>query len=122
MKLLSTLLAAIALSATVRAEDPAPATEKPAEKPAGGEKGKPNPEAAFKKMDKDGDGNLTLEEFKANPRAQKDPAKAEARYKKIDKDSDGKVTLDEFKAGMQPPAGGGKGKGKGKEGGEKKPQ
>jgi len=58
---------------------------------------RPSPEESFKKLDKDNDGSLTLEEYKANPR-QKDPAKAEASYKKMDADSNGKVTLDEYKA------------------------
>lgn len=68
-------------------------------KPAKGE-GKPkmNPEEAFKKLDKDADGSVSLEEFKASPKGQKDPAKAEESFKKKDKDSNGKLTLEEFKA------------------------
>ena len=70
-----------------------------AKKPEG-EKGKPkaNPEEAFKKLDKDADGSVSLEEFKASPRGQKEPAKAEEYFKKKDKDSNGKLTLEEFKA------------------------
>ncbi len=64
---------------------------------AGGDK-RPNPEEAFKKLDTNTDGTLSLDEFKASPRGKKDPAKAEEAFKKMDKDSDGKVTLDEFKA------------------------
>ena len=71
---------------------------------AGGPEGAPlkrerqNPEEAFKKLDTNGDGSLSLDEFKAGPRGLKDPAKAEEIFKKMDKDSDGKVTLEEFKA------------------------
>lgn len=60
----------------------------------------PTPEAMFKKLDANSDGSLTLEEFKASPKAQKDPAKAEEKYKKMDKNSDGSVTLEEFKAAV----------------------
>ncbi len=64
----------------------------------GGDKAPPTPEEAFKKLDKDSDGSVTLDEFKASGHGKKDPAKAEEIYKKIDKDSNGKVTLEEFKA------------------------
>lgn len=64
-------------------------------KPAKGDR--PNPEEAFKKLDANADGSVSLDEFKAGPRGKKDPAKAEEAYKKLDKDSDGKLTLDEFK-------------------------
>ena len=72
------------------------ADEAKPKKPGKGER--PNPEEAFKKLDTNSDGSLSLDEFKASPRGKKDPAKAEEIYKKIDKDSDGKVTLEEFKA------------------------
>ena len=54
-----------------------------------------DPEAAFKKLDKDNDGKLSLDEFKANA---KDPAKAEQQFKKLDTNGDGSLSLDEFKA------------------------
>jgi Ca2+-binding EF-hand superfamily protein len=90
--------AALALSlsltgAAYAADPPKPEPPKPEEK-------KPvDPEEAFKKMDKDKDGKLTLEEFKGK-RTGEMATKAEARFKKMDKDSDGKVTLEEFKAGQ----------------------
>jgi hypothetical protein len=69
------------------------------DKPAGQDKPqRGNPEESFKKLDKNSDGALTLDEYKASPRAQKDTAKAEASYKKMDKNSDDKVTLEEYKA------------------------
>lgn len=78
--------------------------------PAGGPKHqRPNPEEIFKKLDTNKDGAVSLDEFKAGPRAQKDPAKAEEIYKKIDANSDGKVTLEEFKAHRPPHRGGGQG-------------
>lgn len=62
------------------------------------DKPKPSPEERFKKLDKDSDGSLTLEEFKGKAEGEK-ATKAEDRFKKLDKDSDGKLTLEEFKAG-----------------------
>ena len=65
----------------------------------------PNPEEMFKKLDTNSDGSISLEEFKASPKAQKDPAKAEERFKKMDADSNGSVSLEEFKAAGPPPGG-----------------
>jgi hypothetical protein len=90
-----------------QATDNAPSVAPAAATPTPGAKPKMDPEAAFKKLDKDGDGSVSLEEFKGSARAKKDPAKAEEFFKKKDKDSDGKLTLEEFKA-----QGGGKKKAK----------
>lgn len=84
MKFLITAMTALALCFAANAAD-----EKKADKP------KYDPEAAFKKMDANGDGCLSLDEFKAKA---KDATKAEATFKAKDKDGDGKLTLDEFKA------------------------
>ncbi len=59
---------------------------------------KATPEAAFKKLDKDGDGFVSKEEYLASPAAMKDAAKAEAHFKKLDTNSDGKLSLEEFSA------------------------
>ncbi len=68
------------------------------------EKPRATPEEQFKKLDKDGDGFLTLEEFCApyKKKIESDSAlkeKVEKRFKSMDKDGDGKVSLEEFKAG-----------------------
>lgn len=68
---------------------------------ADGEKKKPDPERIFKKKDADGDGALTLEEFKTGL-PEKALTRADARFKKLDTSGDGKLSLDEFKAGMKP--------------------
>ena len=99
MKKLSTLIAALAVGTTAfAADEPKPAA--PAA-PAAEAGAKPHrtPEEAFKALDTDNSGDISLAEFKAGPRGQKDPAKAEEAYKKLDANSDGKVTLEEFKAG-----------------------
>lgn len=72
----------------------------------------------FKKLDANSDGSVSLEEFKASPRGQKDPAKAEEAFKRMDKDSDGKLTLEEIKAGRPQRGPGGPG-GPGGEGGKR---
>ena len=51
-------------------------------KPAAGEKPKADPAAVFKKKDTNGDGSLSLDEYKAGA---KDAAKAEESFKKKDK-------------------------------------
>ena len=95
---------AIATSLTLAQEPP-----KGGGGPGGPKRERPNPEVIFKKLDANNDGSISLEEFKAGPRAQKDPAKAEEIFKKIDADGDGKVTLEEFKAHRPPHRQGGPG-------------
>jgi Ca2+-binding EF-hand superfamily protein len=62
------------------------------------EKKKPDPEAQFKRMDKNSDSKLSLDEFKGKRTGDK-ATKAEEQFKKRDKDSDGFLSLEEFKAG-----------------------
>jgi hypothetical protein len=108
MKKFTIVLSMLAAGATLAfAEDGA---KKEGERPAGPGRRGGNPEEFFKKLDSNGDGGISLDEFKAGPRAQKDPAKAEERFKKLDTNSDGKVSLEELKAGHHGPGGpGGRG-------------
>lgn len=121
MKLLITTLGVLAIAGSlVIAEDKPPGPPPGPGGPGGpgGKGGRPNPEEAFKKMDANSDSSVSLEEFKASPRGQRDAAKAEEAFKKMDKDSDGKVTLEEFKTGRPQRGPGGPGGGKGGPGGE----
>lgn len=68
---------------------------------ADGEKKARNPAKVFQKRDANGDGSLSLEEFKAGM-PEKALARADARFKKLDANGDGKLSLEEFKAGMKP--------------------
>lgn len=60
-------------------------------------KKKPDAAARFKKMDKDGDGKLSLEEFIGKREGEKKEA-AEKVFNRKDKDSDGSLTVEEFSA------------------------
>ena len=91
-KLIIATLSAFALASTF-----ALAEGKPAHR--GGKHGHPKPGKVFKKLDTNNDGSLNEAEFKAGPRAQKNPAKAAEIFKKLDKDNNGGVTADEMKAG-----------------------
>ncbi|HSJ03998.1 MAG: EF-hand domain-containing protein [Verrucomicrobium sp.] len=93
MKTMLTLFA-LALSASLAL---AADGDKP-KKPGGPEGGKRNPEEAFKKLDANGDGFLSKDEFKAAPFAQKNPERAEKGFENKDKDKDGKVSKEEFVA------------------------
>lgn len=89
MKSITSILAILALAATVNAAD----EKKPA---ADGAKKKGNPEEMFKKLDKDANGSISKEEFMASPNAKKDEAKAAERFGKMDKNSDGSLTKEEM--------------------------
>jgi len=92
-------LSALAIATSLSFAQDKPAGDKPpGDKPAT-ERQRPSAEESFKKLDTNGDGSLSLAEFKAGPMGQKDPAKAEEIYKKMDTKGNGKVTLEEFKAG-----------------------
>lgn len=69
----------------------------------GGPGGSRRPDAAklFKALDANGDGGVTLDEFKAaakGSRSVKSPGEAEKLFGKIDGDGDGKITEGEIKA------------------------
>lgn len=104
---------ALAIAASISFAQDGPKGPKGPGGPGGPKGPRPNPEEIFKKLDADSSGSISLEEFKAAPRAQKDPDKADAIFKKIDKDANGELSADEFKS-HRPPHGPGKGKGKGK--------
>jgi len=60
----------------------------------------PNPEKVFAKKDADGDGRLSLDEFKSGMKEEA-AAKAGGRFKKLDTNGDGALSLEEFTAGMK---------------------
>jgi Ca2+-binding EF-hand superfamily protein len=74
--------------ASVALAVPAFAQDEGADKPK-----KKDPAVTFKKLDKDGDGMLTTEEFSAG---KPDATKAAKAFKKRDTNADGKLTLVEF--------------------------
>lgn len=117
MKSITSILAIVAVSTTFALADdkPAPAADPAAPAPATTPattttpaapettpaKPKHDPAEVFKKLNKAGDGKLTLEEFLASKHAQQDPDKAKAQFKKLDKDGKGFVTLEEFSAARE---------------------
>ena len=65
-----------------------------------GENGKPrgNPEEHFKKLDANGDGEVSKAEHDASPMAQKDPERANKSFEHRDKDKNGSLSKEEFLA------------------------
>ena len=61
-----------------------------------------DPEKVFKRKDSNGDGSLSLDEFKAGMKPEV-ADKADKRFRKIDSNGDGKLSFDEFKAGLPKP-------------------
>ena len=80
----------------------------------GGGSGRPNREEVFKMLDANGDGGVSLEEFKAHrPPGASDAGADTSRpspeevFRKIDKNGDGFLNFEEFKAHRPPrPSGG----------------
>lgn len=74
----------------------------------GPEKPRPSPEERFKKLDTNGDGKVTLEEFTAIAKDNEMKEKMTGYFKKLDKGNKGFLTLDDFKnapaPGKKPPA------------------
>jgi len=91
MKSITSILAILALAATVHAAEGD-------KKPEAGKKKAPNPEEMFKRLDKDGNGSISKEEYMASPQAKKDEAKAAERFGKLDKNGDGSLSKEEFAA------------------------
>jgi Ca2+-binding EF-hand superfamily protein len=57
-----------------------------------------SPEEILQKLDTNHDGKISLDEWKAGPRSQKDPARAQEMFNKLDANHDGFITLEELKA------------------------
>lgn len=114
MKATITLLSALAIATSLSfGEDkPAGPPKDPGTPDTLTRSQRPDPEKVFKKLDANSDGAVSLDEFKAGPRAQKDPEKAAEIFKKIDADSNGSISLEEFKSHRPPHHRDGDGKGK----------
>ncbi|HEY3900324.1 MAG TPA: EF-hand domain-containing protein [Chthoniobacter sp.] len=98
MKSITSILAVLALGTTLAIADDAKTEPATTTTPATTTSGKPHADPAemFKKLDTNGDGKLTLEEYLASKHAQKDPDKAKAAFQKKDKGNKGYLTLEEF--------------------------
>ncbi len=93
------ICAAMAVSALAADDDAA-------RKGKGDGKGAPNPEEMFNRLDADKSGGVSLEEYKANPRAKdQDPAKVEEQFNRMAGD-DGIISLKEFGEAMKKMRGG----------------
>lgn len=60
------------------------------------EKPKRDPAQLFKLFDRDGDGGVSFEEYKAGMAGQMDPSRVETTFKKKDADGDGKLSMTEL--------------------------
>lgn len=90
MKTLPLLIATLATSSLIAfAAD---------EKPAAPAKPKRDPAELFKNFDRDNDGGITLDEYKAGMVGQMDPARIDGVFKFKDKNADGKLNLEELLA------------------------
>jgi hypothetical protein len=98
MKVITSLLAILALSAITSFAADGDAPKKPE-----GDKGKPKgtPEERFKMLDKDANGSVSKEEWMASPFGQKDATKAGEIFTRLDKDANGALTKEEMAAGRK---------------------
>jgi len=67
-----------------------------ADQPANPPKPKRDPAQVFKVTDQNGDGTISLDEYRASTVGHVDPSRVEDLFKKKDSDGDGKLTLAEF--------------------------
>lgn len=76
---------------------------KPKRPPRGDGAGRqaPSPEEIMKRLDKNSDGSIDLDEFKKSRFGQRDAEAAAERFKKMDKDDDGKLSKPEFEEGFK---------------------
>jgi len=86
MKLLMITLMAGASALFAQQANPAPSTAPT------------TPPKRFLKLDKDGDGRISLDEFKAIG----DPVRRERRFRRLDTNHDGFLSPEEFAAGIKP--------------------
>jgi len=98
MKSIMPLLAVLAIGSTLALADEKPAAPAAGDATTTPAKPKRDPAESFKKLDANGDGKLTLEEFLAGPQGKKDPDKAKAYFQKVDKDNTGSITLEQWVA------------------------
>lgn len=61
-----------------------------------GRNGPPNPKSIIERLDTDGNGTVSLAEFKAGPRAQENPEGADKVFARIDADGNGEISVAEF--------------------------
>ncbi len=116
MLILTGLLTAVSLTLATAA----PGDAKGEKGAKGDKKGAPaTPEEAFKRLDKNGDGKVTIEEISASKRFEGKAEEAKTHLAGMDDNKDGSVSLDEFKA--HPPKKGPKGGDGKKPEGDKKP-
>jgi len=109
------MCAAVMVSSAVAEEDPRPEGTHPRPEKSGdgdkgekgerggrdGKKGRPHfgpPGDMFKRMDKDGDGNITKEEFFANPRLERLPEDKRGKlFSRLDGNGDGSLSKEEIR-------------------------
>jgi len=98
MKSITSILALLAVGTTLALADDTttPATTTTTPSTTAPAKPKGDPAEMFKKLNTTGDGKLTLEQWMAGKRAQKDPDKAKEFFSKRDKGNKGYLTLEEF--------------------------
>jgi len=94
---LSLVLSAVVLPGALQAQPPVEKASPPSEEPRDGPPQKPNFDEMWKRVDTDGDGFASAQEFAALPRLAKLPEEKRMEiFKRLDKDSDGKLSRPEM--------------------------